>query len=499
MIEHPPVSESAPLTSRQRLRRKQRWMAVGMFLIDQALIFTGFGIAYLLRYQVSWPAPLDRIVAEVATENLVPFSAFLPIVLILQVLLSIRFIGSGFYRPSRRMTLLDETTAIAGNVITMIALLMVVVFLYRPFFYSRLIFAFAAITIIGLLLSWRLLLIGIRHWFWSRGLGRERVLVVGGTGLGQLVMQSLTASPGIGYTLVGYLSDQPIIASNRARVFQYLGDLDDFETVVLQQDIQHVIIALPFWEYERLPELAARCQQLDVEYQIAPDIYQLSFDRVDVMHLSGIPLLQPKAVQLQGLNLALKRIFDLLAVLISLPITIPLAIIIAFLIWFDSGHPIIFRQQRVGKHGKLFTCYKFRTMVPDAEQRRKELIRHNEADGPLFKMRADPRVTRIGRWLRRTSLDELPQLYNVLRGDMSLIGPRPALPEEVARYEPWHHRRLAVLPGLACLPQALGRSEISFDEQVRLDIYYAENWSLSLDFRILMMVIPAILSGRGAW
>jgi exopolysaccharide biosynthesis polyprenyl glycosylphosphotransferase len=499
MIEYPPVSESAPLTSRQRLRRKQRWMAVGMFLIDQALIFTGFGIAYLLRYQVSWPVPFDRIIAEVATENLVPFSAFLPIVFILQALLSLRFIGSGFYRPSRRMTLLDETTAIAGSVITMIALLMVVVFLYRPFFYSRLIFAFAAITIIGLLLSWRLLLIGIRHWFWSRGLGRERVLVVGGTGLGQLVMQSLTASPGIGYTLVGYLSDQPIIAGNRARVFQYLGDLDDFETVVLQQDIQHVIIALPFWEYERLPELAARCQQLDVEYQIAPDIYQLSFDRVDIMHLSGIPLLQPKAVQLQGLNLALKRIFDLLAVLISLPITIPLAIIIAFLIWFDSGHPIIFRQQRVGKHGKLFTCYKFRTMVPDAEQRRKELIRHNEADGPLFKMRADPRVTRIGRWLRRTSLDELPQLYNVLRGDMSLIGPRPALPEEVARYEPWHHRRLAVLPGLACLPQALGRSEISFDEQVRLDIYYAENWSLSLDFRILMMVIPAILSGRGAW
>jgi exopolysaccharide biosynthesis polyprenyl glycosylphosphotransferase len=499
MIEHPPASERASRTSRQRLRRKQRWTAVGMFLIDQMLIFAGFGIAYLLRYQISWPVPFDRIIAEVATENLVPFSAFLPIVFILQALLSLRFIGSGFYRPSRRMTLLDETTAIAGNVITMIALLMVVVFLYRPFFYSRLIFAFAAITIIGLLLSWRLLLIGIRHWFWSRGLGRERVLVVGGTGLGQLVMQSLTASPGIGYTLVGYLSDQPIIASNRARVFQYLGDLDDFETVVLQQDIQHVIIALPFWEYERLPELAARCQQLDVEYQIAPDIYQLSFDRVDIMHLSGIPLLQPKAVQLQGLNLALKRMFDLSVVLISLPITIPLAIVITLLIWFDSGRPIIFRQQRVGKNGKLFTCYKFRTMVPDAEQRRKELLHYNEADGPLFKIRADPRVTRIGRWLRRTSLDELPQLYNVLRGDMSLIGPRPALPEEVARYEPWHHRRLAVLPGLACLPQALGRSEISFDEQVRLDIYYAENWSLSLDFRILMMVIPAILSGRGAW
>lgn len=499
MIEYPPVSDSSSSATRQRIQHQRRWMSVGLFLIDQLLIFCGFALAYLLRYQVNWPPPFDRIVAEVATENLVPFSAFLPIVIMLQVLLGLRFIGRGFYRPSRRITMMDEAAAITGSVITMIALLMVVVFLYRPFFYSRLIFAFAVVTIIALLFSWRLLLIGIRHWFWTRGLGRERVLVVGGTGLGQLVMQSLTASPGVGYTLVGYLSNEPIITGSRARVFQHLGNLEDFEEVVAQHRIQHVIIALPFWEYDRLPELAARCQALGIEYQIAPDIYQLSFDRVDIMHLSGVPLLQPKEIQLHGLNLALKRIFDLTMVLLSLPLTLPLAIIIAVLIWLDSGRPIIFRQQRVGKHGHLFTCYKFRTMVPDAEQRRQELLVHNEADGPLFKMRADPRVTRVGRWLRRTSLDELPQLFNVLRGDMSLIGPRPALPEEVERYEPWHRRRLEVLPGLACLPQALGRSEISFDEQVRLDIYYAENWSLSLDLRILMMVIPAVLSGRGAW
>ncbi|WP_322487677.1 sugar transferase [Chloroflexus sp.] len=499
MIEHPPVQERQPPITRQRLYYQRRWTMVGLLLVDQALIFAGFALAYILRYQVSWPPPFDRIIAEVAIENQVPFSPFLPIVFMLQLLLGVRFIIHGFYRSSRRMTLLDEAEAIAGSVITMIALVMVVVFLYRPFFYSRLIFAFAVITIIGLLLSWRLLLIGIRHWFWSRGLGRERVLVVGGTGLGQLVMHALTASPGVGYTLAGYLSEQPIIAANRARVFQHLGNLDDLEQVIEQQQIQQVIIALPFWNYDRLPELAARCQQLGVEYQIAPDIYQLNFDRVDIMHLSGVPLLQPKEIQLHGLNLALKRTFDLAAVLLSLPLTLPLAAIMAFLIWIDSGRPIIFRQQRVGKHGRLFTCYKFRTMVPDAEQRRQELLAHNEADGPLFKIRDDPRVTRVGRWLRRTSLDELPQLWNVLRGEMSLIGPRPALPEEVARYEPWHHRRLEVQPGLACLPQALGRSEISFDEQVRLDIYYAENWSLSLDLRILMMVIPAILSGRGAW
>ncbi|WP_298816583.1 sugar transferase [Chloroflexus sp.] len=486
-------------TNRQRLNRRRRWTMVVLFCVDQALIFLGFALAYVLRYQVIWPAPFDRIIAEVAIENQVLFSAFLPIVLMLQVLLGLRFVTRGFYRSSRRMTFLDEAEVITGSVITMIALVMVIVFLYRPFFYSRLIFAFAAVTISLLLLSWRLFVIGIRHWFWARGLGRERVLVVGGTGLGQLVMQAITVSPGAGYTLVGYLSEEPIIASRRARVFQHLGHLDDLEQVVEQQQIQQVLIALPFWEYDRLPELAARCQRLGVEYQIAPDIYQLSFDRIDIMHLSGVPLLQPKEIQLHGLNLALKRTFDLAMVLLTLPVTLFLAAVIALFIWLDSGRPIIFRQQRVGKHGRLFTCYKFRTMVPDAEQRRNELLQRNEADGPLFKIRDDPRITRFGRWLRRTSLDELPQLWNILRGDMSLIGPRPALPEEVARYEPWHHRRLEVQPGLAGLPQALGRSEISFDEQVRLDIYYAENWSLSLDLRILMMVIPAILSGRGAW
>jgi lipopolysaccharide/colanic/teichoic acid biosynthesis glycosyltransferase len=138
-------------------------------------------------------------------------------------------------------------------------------------------------------------------------------------------------------------------------------------------------------------------------------------------------------------------------------------------------------------------------MVPDAEARRAELVALNEADGPLFKMKNDPRVTRLGRFLRRSSLDELPQLINVLRGEMSLIGPRPALPSEVEQYESWHHRRLEVSPGLAGLSQALGRSDMSFDETVRLDIYYAENWSLGMDLRILLMLIPAVLSGKGAY
>jgi exopolysaccharide biosynthesis polyprenyl glycosylphosphotransferase len=290
-----------------------------------------------------------------------------------------------------------------------------------------------------------------------------------------------------------------VVNGRATRVYRHLGDLDDLEKAIAQSGAQQVIIALPFWEQGRLPDLVATCERLGAGYLLAPDFYQLSFDRLDMHQLGGVPLLRPKGISLRGLNLVLKRFTDVATVLVTAPVTLVIAAVIALLIRLDSRGPILFRQQRVGKGGHSFGCYKFRTMVPDAEARKAALAVHNEADGPLFKMRDDPRVTRIGRFLRQSSLDELPQLWNVLRGEMSIIGPRPALPDEVACYEPWHRRRLEVEPGLAGLAQALGRSDMSFDEQVRLDIYYAENWSLTMDLRILLMVIPAVIGGRGAY
>ena len=181
------------------------------------------------------------------------------------------------------------------------------------------------------------------------------------------------------------------------------------------------------------------------------------------------------------------------------PCVLLLAAVIALVVRLDSPGPVIFRQIRIGRGGQPFTMYKFRTMVQDAEARRGELADRNEADGPLFKMRQDPRVTRVGAFLRRYSLDEWPQLWNILVGDMSWVGPRPPTPDEVARYEPWHRRRLEVTPGLTGLWQVLGRSDTSFDEMVRLDIYYAESWSVGLDLRIILQTVPAVLAGRGAW
>jgi len=174
-------------------------------------------------------------------------------------------------------------------------------------------------------------------------------------------------------------------------------------------------------------------------------------------------------------------------------------LLIALAIRLDSPGPVLFRQTRVGRGGRPFTLYKFRSMVAEAEMARASLAELNQADGPLFKIKDDPRCTRVGRILRRFSLDELPQFYNVLRGEMSLVGPRPALPEEVAQYQDWHKKRLEVTPGLTGLWQVRGRSELTFDEMMLLDIYYAENWSLGLDLRILLETIPKVLTGQGAY
>ncbi|MCG8353373.1 MAG: sugar transferase [Chloroflexales bacterium] len=498
---HPVVRPTLALKQGSMESRRHRWIAhISLLASDLILVFFGFVLAYWMRYIAIWPDPLKPIVSEVTGYNYVPFDAFLPTTLLLMVVLTILFETKGLYRLSRGSGFLDYAGIILSSTLTGIALLIVVVFFYRPFYFSRLIFAFAGVNIVILLCLLRILLLGIRHWRWSKGIGQERILVIGGKGLGQQVMNGIAAQPGLGYHLVGYLDDHPISSNGRiGRIYRHVGALSDLEAVIQTRGIHHVILALPFWDHDRLLRLIQSCRTLGVSYHVVPDLYQLSFDRVDVLQISGVPLITPKEISLQGWNLALKRTMDIALAVLSLPLTLPLALLLALLIRLDSPGPAVFRQVRIGKDGQPFTFYKFRTMVVDAEARKAELSDLNEADGPLFKIRRDPRVTRVGRFLRCSSLDELPQLWSVLRGEMSLVGPRPALPEEVACYESWHRRRLEVTPGLTCLAQALGRSDVSFDEMVRLDIYYAENWSIGMDLRILLMTVPAVITGTGAY
>lgn len=497
----------------KKASRQQEWrFRIFLLLTDLLLVIPAFMLAHWMRYWADWPPLLDNLVQPVNEAYFVEFSAFWRITIGLMVLLGVLFSMKGLYSLPRSAGLLDYAGIIFSSTMTGISILIVVVTLIGSSLNSRLIFVFVGFNIVVFLCTWRIIIMIVRQWRWSKGIGLERVLVVGGRGLGQHVMAGIAAQPHLGYKLMGYLDNEtcsnglvpPPVATptppapNGGR-FRKLGPIEDLPKIVNEQGIDTVVVALPFWEHGKLPILAQQCSELGVEYRIAPDLYQLSFDRVNVLDISGVPLIELKDVSLKGWNLAFKRAMDLTLVILAAPILIPIGLLIALLVRLDSEGPPVFTQTRVGKNGKLFKIYKFRTMVVDAEARKAELSAFNEADGPIFKMKNDPRITRVGRILRRTSLDELPNFWNVLLGDISLVGPRPAVPSEVAQYEPWHMRRLEVMPGITGLWQVLGRSDTSWEEMVRLDIYYAENWSPGMDIRILLQTIPAVLQGRGAY
>lgn len=493
------VLKPAPNQRREQEGRRSLLLTGGLVIVDAFLILVGFAIAYVLRYNVSWPAPFNLIIREVLTVNNTPFSSFLPYVILLQAVLVFQLAMRGFYRLPRNASMFSYFGRIVNCTTLAIAFVVLVAIVQRPL-YSRLIYAFAWFTIILLMCLWRCLLVSIQRWQWVRGIGRERVLVVGGTGLGRQVMEAIVAQPHLGYALIGYLDDNSLPPRQRNDGhFRHLGSMDRFADCIKEGIADQVILALPFWKHNELPELVNICREAGVEFRVAPDFYELSFDRVAVNDLNGIPLLGLKELSLTGLNLVIKRTTDVILTLLAAPVLLIICGIIAILVKTDSEGPIIFQQKRVGKNGKIFTAYKFRTMVVDAEERKAELSDLNEADGPIFKIRNDPRITNIGRILRRTSLDELPQFWNVLRGEMSLVGPRPPTPNEVEKYADWHRRRLDVTPGITGLWQVLGRSDTSFDEMVRLDIYYAENWSPGMDMMILLQTIPVVLSGKGAY
>jgi exopolysaccharide biosynthesis polyprenyl glycosylphosphotransferase len=231
-----------------------------------------------------------------------------------------------------------------------------------------------------------------------------------------------------------------------------------------------------------------------------PDLYEVSLGRLDIDTVNGIPLMGMKDHAILGVNFIMKRVIDVTVALAILAMFSWFFLLLAVLIWIeDRGGSPLYGQTRVGRGGRYFTMSKFRSMRPGADQQLGALLEYNEAEGPIFKMRDDPRRTRVGAFMRRWSIDELPQLWNVVKGDMSLVGPRPATPREVAQYEDWQLHRLETLPGITGLWQVSGRSELGFSEQVLMDIMYIENWSLGLDLRILLRTVPAVLSGKGAF
>lgn len=331
----------------------------------------------------------------------------------------------------------------------------------------------------------------------ARGRLVQRVLIVGTNDEALGIGRALARRPRQGYRPVGYVDVSGESAANTGDV-PVVGSLADLEDAVQTSAADVVILASTALAPGRLTELCASLHALGVETNVSAGLPQIAASRVTIKPLDGLAMLSVRANQLSNQQKALKRVVDVTGSALALIVAAPVLALVAIVVRLTSAGPIIFRQVRVGEGGKTFVIYKFRTMVARAEQLRLDLSHLNEADGPLFKVLEDPRVTRAGRVLRRFGLDELPQLYNVLRGEMSMVGPRPPLPEETARYDEWAQGRLRVKPGITGLWQVNGRHELSFADYVRYDLFYVENWSLVMDLFTMMKTVPVLLTGRGA-
>ncbi len=394
-------------------------------------------------------------------------------------------------------------------------------FFYRGYSYSRATIVIFYPLALASLIAIRNLYRGYRRYVQQNPAARCRVLIVGFGNIGQHLGRSLLEQPSY-YDLRGFLDDDPRKAGATLQGSRVLGSTAELAVVVKEQGIDEVIIAMPSAPPERVTDLLGACLRLKVRWKAVPALYDLLVERVHFDEMGGLPLVGLRGSRIVGFNWALKRAFDLVLSAVLLVIIAPLLLLIALTIKLTSCGPVLYRQARVGLGRRPFTFLKFRSMRVDSDSAIHQSFTTNwiygrtggGAAGPaprsvgaaasdsfgaapgVHKITRDPRVTLVGRLLRKTSLDELPQLWNVARGDMSLVGPRPAIAYEVERYSEWHKRRLDVLPGITGLWQVSGRNALSFDQMVRLDIEYIETWSLEQDLKILLKTVPALLFGK---
>jgi exopolysaccharide biosynthesis polyprenyl glycosylphosphotransferase len=320
------------------------------------------------------------------------------------------------------------------------------------------------------------------------------VLVLGSGPRAQVFAAKLEAHRELGLRVVGFLDDSA--AFDLPGDWQYLGKLERLEEILHSKIVDEVAICLPFSQWTLIDTITHLCEEEGKIVRIPMDVLDRAISVGKVEELDGTPVFSLVSGPDRALALAAKRLLDVAASAVGLVVLSPVLLVIAAAIARDGGRPILFRQDRIGLHGRPFRVVKFRSMGHDAETRLAELEDRNEIQGRAFKMTDDPRVTRVGRFLRRTSLDELPQLINVLRGEMSLVGPRPPLPGEVDGYDLWHRRRLSMKPGITGLWQVRARREPEFDRWVAADLEYIDRWSLWLDVKILARTIPAAVQGR---
>ncbi|MGD8908478.1 MAG: sugar transferase [Chromatiales bacterium] len=475
------------MTSGYLFDEKSREISRLLFLLDILLNL----LVMILLYRVR-----DYLKLEMGQS----MAAYVALLIIISVPLGFFLNKFGAYQGLRVVSLIKYAYIVGKAYLISLAILFAILFFLKVEHVSRsFLIEYTALSIL-VMVSVRG---GLIWWYFRRSIQKGenylKVLIIGTGRRAQLLTEMLNRHNEWGIHILGYLDTITEHVGNSALKGKVLGPINEIDKVLTSRVVDEVILAVPRSSLSHMEEIVNACEEQGVRFRFMADVFDLQVTRMSMVEMDGIPLLTFDPVAQNEKKLLIKRLMDLILVLGTMPLILPVMALIALAIKLDDGGPIFFVQERVGLRKRLFPMLKFRSMVVDAEAKLKEIEHLNEAEGPNFKITHDPRITRVGRFIRKASLDELPQLLNVIRGHMSLVGPRPMSQRDVELFDKGIQRkRFSVKPGLTCIWQISGRSNLSFERWLELDLKYIDEWNLWMDLKILFKTFPVVLKGSGA-
>ncbi len=478
------------------LREHDKVLRQFMAWLDALLIVLAFFLSHSLRNQLYDVLGYLKLQNFYKTYPLQHYLGLLPVIILAWVG-TLRSVGSYQHTRGKDLPEILKEIFLAGTI-------SLVVFASLAFF-LKLDFVSRSLIIMTFIITWillsleRVFLLKALHGLRGKGHNQRYLLIVGTGKRAQAFIERVTCHPEWGFKIQGLVDMDAKLKGSEVLGHRVLGTLENIPELLENIVVDEIVFVVPRSWLEMIEPAVLYCEQLGKKVNVAVDLYTMRIAKAHYSGLQDFPFLSFQSTPDKIWQLIIKRFLDLLVSAVMLVLLSPLFLAIALVVKFSSRGPVFFKQIRCTLSGRVFVMYKFRTMVVDAESKLDALRHKNEMSGPAFKMTDDPRLIRFGKWLRKFSLDELPQLYNVLAGDMSIVGPRPPIPLEVKRYQPWQRRRLSMRPGLTCIWQVEGRNRIvDFDEWMRLDLAYIDRWSLWLDIKLCLKTIPVVLFGIGA-
>jgi exopolysaccharide biosynthesis polyprenyl glycosylphosphotransferase len=475
------------------LKEQQQLISRIAIILDCIVVGIAFLFAHILRVKLEY-LNLPALISIQKGFSFQTYAWTMAIVVPLWIVCLKHF---GAYHSMRKKKFIDLFWNIFDGSILATLIFSAIAFLLKLELLSRAFVVILFISIVCFLTIEKLAVLAVLHSIRRHGYNYRMLLIAGSGKRAENFAQMVNDNPHWGLKILGFVDREDKVGMEIANK-KVIGSFKDLARILDENVVDDVVFILPMSLMPYVRDCIKVCEKVGVRSNIAVDFFDTDIAKPSLEEIEDWPLLTFDTIPLNETSLFLKRLIDFIVSASCLILLAPLFLVIAIAIKMTSKGPVFFKQMRCGLHGRTFEIYKFRTMVVGAEEKLEELMSLNEREGPVFKIRNDPRITKVGRFLRKVSLDELPQLINVFKGDMSLVGPRPPIPSEVAQYERWQRRRLSLRPGITCIHEVVAREDIDFDRWMKLDLEYIDNWSFTLDIKILTRTIFAVFKGTGS-